>query len=81
MAANPAPWHASLHQASSAWSCLAPGTVQLLPGQDAVHASPAGQSCLSDQVCSHMIAASTHQSWHTRRCVGNSVGEKLVGLW
>lgn len=51
MAANSAPWHASLHQASSAWSHLVPGTVQLLPGQDNIAASPAGQSCLSDQVC------------------------------
>lgn len=34
MAANPAPWYASLHQASSAWSCLVPGTVRLLPGPE-----------------------------------------------
>lgn len=31
MATNPAPWYASLHQASSVWSCLVPGSVQLLP--------------------------------------------------
>lgn len=51
MAANPAPWHASLHQASFAWRCFILGIVQLLPGQDTTAASPAGQSCLADQVC------------------------------